>query len=167
MAKRKSDHVETPLKQHHQEAFTSKQDIYKRIKPLHIKFGFLDTEHLCKLPIKWLNHREVPDVTVEIVLNLYNASCTPTSFLLRNISIVGILRSMVLIAIFRFFMWPLSLINLGPQSIIHLQYLEMVSQKIEDNLLQAETDNIISFSSSDSIIKFKGEKIAAPHLKYK
>ena len=45
-AKRKSDNKETPLKQPHQDASTSKQEILERIKRLHIKCGFLDTEHL-------------------------------------------------------------------------------------------------------------------------
>ena len=56
LAKRKSDNEETPLKQPHQDASTPKQDILERIKRLHIKCGFLDTEHLFMLPINWLNH---------------------------------------------------------------------------------------------------------------
>ena len=66
MAKHKSDNEETPLKQPHQYAFTSKQEILERIKRLHIKCGFLYTEHLFMLPINWLNYHEVLDVNVEI-----------------------------------------------------------------------------------------------------
>ena len=40
LAKHKSDIDETPLKQPHQDAFTSKQEILERIKRLHIKCGF-------------------------------------------------------------------------------------------------------------------------------
>ena len=32
------------------------------------------------LPINWLNHREVPDVNVDIMQNFYNAYSTPKSF---------------------------------------------------------------------------------------
>ena len=37
----------------------------------------------------------------------------------------------------RIFMWPLSLINVGPRSIIHLQCFKMVSHKRRNRLLQA------------------------------
>ena len=50
-AKNKYDNEEIPLKQPHQDAFTSKQDILESIRHLHIKCGFLDTEHLFMLPI--------------------------------------------------------------------------------------------------------------------
>ena len=53
-AKHKSDNEETPLKQPHQDAFTSKQETLEIIKRLHIKCGFLDTEHLFMLPKTWL-----------------------------------------------------------------------------------------------------------------
>ena len=52
-AKHKPDNEETPLKQPHQDAFTSKQEILERIKQLHIKYGFLDTEHLFVILINW------------------------------------------------------------------------------------------------------------------
>ena len=45
------DNEETPLKQPHQDAFTSKQEISEKIKCLHINCVFLDTEHLFVLPI--------------------------------------------------------------------------------------------------------------------
>ena len=45
-AKHKSDNEETPLKIPHQDAFTLKQENLLIIKRLHIKCGFLDTEHL-------------------------------------------------------------------------------------------------------------------------
>ena len=83
LAKRKSDNEETPMKQPHQDAFTLKQEILEIIKCLHIKCGFLDTEHLSMLPINVLNQYEVPDVNVENVQNLYNAYCTLIYFLLR------------------------------------------------------------------------------------
>ena len=84
-AKHKSDNEETPLKQHHQYAFTSKQETLERIKRLHIKCGFLDTEHLSMLPKTWLEYQEYTDVSVDIAQNLYNAYCTQKSFLLRII----------------------------------------------------------------------------------
>ena len=97
----------------------------------------MGTEHWFIIPINSLNHRKVPDVNMEIVQNFYNAYSMPKSFLLRNISMVGIPKSTVLVIIFRVFMWPLSLINAVPWRIIHLQYFEMVSQKGQDHLLQA------------------------------
>ena len=63
-AKLRSDNKETILKQTHHDDFTPKQDILERIKRLHKRCGFLDTEHVFMLPFKWLNHREVPDVIV-------------------------------------------------------------------------------------------------------
>ena len=110
-AKRKSDNEETTLIQPHQDAFTLKQEILERIKRLHIKCGFLDTEHLFMLPINWLNHRKVPYVNVEIVKNSIMPTVRQNHFLLRNISIFGIPKSTVLAIIFRVFMWSLSLIN--------------------------------------------------------
>ena len=84
LAKSKYDNEETPLKQTHQDAFTPKQEILEIIKHLHIKCGFLDDEHLLMLPIKWLNHCEVPAVNVDIVQNLYNAYCTPTYIFVKK-----------------------------------------------------------------------------------
>ena len=40
----------------HQGPFTSKQDNLEITKRLHIKCGFLDTEHLCMLPKTWLEY---------------------------------------------------------------------------------------------------------------
>ena len=82
--KRKSDNEVTPLKQTHKDTVTSKQEILEIIKRLYIKCGFLDTEHLFILPINWLNHREVPDVNVEIMQNLYNAYRTPKLFFVEK-----------------------------------------------------------------------------------
>ena len=71
-ALKKSDNEETPLKQPHQDPFTPKQETLERIKRLHRKCGFLDTEHLSMLTINWLTHSKVTDVNVEIAQNLYN-----------------------------------------------------------------------------------------------
>ena len=59
-------------------------------------------------------------------------------FLLRNTSRVGIPKSAVLVIILRVFMWPLSLNNAGPVSIIHFQCLEMVYIKIQDHLIKSQ-----------------------------
>ena len=59
-------------------------------------------------------------------------------FLLRKISRVGTRKSTVLVIIFRVFMWPLSLRNAGPRSIIHWQCFEMVYQKVQDHLIKAQ-----------------------------
>ena len=53
-AKHKYDNEETALKQPHHDASTSKQETLERIKWLHIKCGFLDTENLFMIPINWL-----------------------------------------------------------------------------------------------------------------
>ena len=58
-------------------------------------------------------------------------------FLLRNISRVGILKSTVLVIIFRFFMWPISLMNAGPIITIHLKCLEIVYKKRQDHHIKA------------------------------
>ena len=68
------------MKQPHHDAFTLKQEILERVKRLHKKCGFLDIEHLLMIPINWLNHREFPDVNVDILENFYNAFRTPTYF---------------------------------------------------------------------------------------
>ena len=44
-AKRKYDNEETPFKQTHHDAFTSKQENLEIIKRLHKKCGILDIEH--------------------------------------------------------------------------------------------------------------------------
>ena len=76
-AKHKSDNEEIVLKQPHQDAFTPKHEILERINWLHIKCGFLDTEHLFMLLINWLNNSKVPDVNVDIVQNFCKAYCSP------------------------------------------------------------------------------------------
>ena len=77
LAKQKSNNEETPLKQTHQNAFTSKQETMERIKWLHIKCGFFDTEDLFMLPKTWLEYQQYEDVHVAITQNLYNAYYTP------------------------------------------------------------------------------------------
>ena len=126
--KHRSNNEETPLKQPHQDAFMSKQETLEIIKGLHIKCGLLDAEHLFMIPINWLNYHKFPGVHVEIAQNLYNTYFTPKLFLLRKISMVGIPKSTDLVIIFRVFMWPLSLKNALPISIIQLQCFVMVSQ---------------------------------------
>ena len=37
----------------------------------------MNNEFVFMRPINWLNHRKVPYVNVEIVINFYNAYCTP------------------------------------------------------------------------------------------
>ena len=54
-----------------------KQETLERIKRLHIKCGFLDTEHLFVLPKNWLEYLQYEEVDVEIKENVYNANCTP------------------------------------------------------------------------------------------
>ena len=71
--KHKSYNEETALKQTHQDAVKSKQETLERIKQLHIKCGFLDTEHLFMFPINGLEYQEFPDVNVKITQNFYNA----------------------------------------------------------------------------------------------
>ena len=53
-AKQKYDNVESPLEKPHKDNLTSKQETLERIKRLHMKCGFLDTEHLIMLPKTWL-----------------------------------------------------------------------------------------------------------------
>ena len=53
-AKQNSDNEETPFKKTNQVPFTPKQETLEGIKRLHIKCGFLDTEHLFMLPKTWL-----------------------------------------------------------------------------------------------------------------
>ena len=89
-AKHRSYNSETPLKQPHQYTFTSKQETLERIKWLHIKCVFFDTEHLLVLPKTWLEYQEYEDVQVKITQNLYNAYCMSKYFLFRNILRVGI-----------------------------------------------------------------------------
>ena len=64
------------MKQPHQDAFTSKQENLERIKRLHIKCGFLDTEQLFVIPKTWLEYQQYVDVHVEITQNFYNTYCT-------------------------------------------------------------------------------------------
>ena len=60
----KYDNEETPLKKTHQGPFTYKQETLEGIKRLHIKCGFLDTEHLFMLPNNWLEYKQYEDVHV-------------------------------------------------------------------------------------------------------
>ena len=75
-AKQKSDNEETHLEKPHQDAFTSKQETLERIKLLHTKCCFLDTEHLFMLPKTWLEYQQYANVHVDITQNFYNAYCT-------------------------------------------------------------------------------------------
>ena len=100
-AKHNSDNEETPLKQPHQYAFTPKQETLEIIKRLHIKCGFLDTEHLFMIPKTWLECQQYADVYVEITQIFYNAYCTQNK-LLRKILRVGIPKFTVLVIIFIF-----------------------------------------------------------------
>ena len=74
--KQKSDNEETPLKQPHQDAFTSKQETLEIIKRLNIKCGFLYTETLFMLPNNWLEYQKLSFVNVDITQNFYDAYCT-------------------------------------------------------------------------------------------
>ena len=71
LAEHKPDNEETLLKKTHQGPFTSKQETLEIIKRLHIKFGFLDDEHLIMLPKTWLEYLQYEEVDVEISDNLY------------------------------------------------------------------------------------------------
>ena len=99
------------------------------------QLGFLDTEHLFMLHKNWLEYLQYEKVDVDIIEIYIMSTVRQSLFLLKKISIFGIPKSTVLVIIFRFFMWPLSLMNAGPISMIHLQWLEMVYQKIQDNLI--------------------------------
>ena len=97
----------------------------------------MDTEHLFVIPINWLNHCLVLDVNINILIISIMPTVRQNIFLLINISRVGIPKSTVFVIIFRVFMWPLSLINVGLRSIIHSQCIKIVSPKRRDHLLQA------------------------------
>ena len=55
-------------------------------------------------------------------------------------------------------MWPFSLINAGPKSIDHLRCLEMLYQKIKDDLIKAPMNYGDPSSSSDSETAYKMKK---------
>ena len=79
-------------------------------------------------------------------------------FLLRNILIVGIPKSTVLIIIFRVFMCPLSFGSLVPRSIIHLQFfLNGISKKTR-SYYKGMMDNKTPSLSSDSEMASKEKK---------
>ena len=84
LAERKSNNEETSLKKTHQGPFTSKQETLERIKMLHIKCGFLDTQHLFMINKTWLEYLQYKEVEVDITENLYNANCTPKSFFVEK-----------------------------------------------------------------------------------
>ena len=81
LAKRKSDNEETTSsgRLHFETRNFRNNQVFT-----YINCGFLDTEHLFMLPINCLNHRNVPDVNVEIVQEFYNAYSTPKSFLVER-----------------------------------------------------------------------------------
>ena len=56
----------------------------ERLKPLHIKCGFLDTENLFMLPKTWLEYQKYAGVHVEITQNFYNAYCTQKYFFVEK-----------------------------------------------------------------------------------
>ena len=116
------------------------------------------------LPKTWLEYQQYADVNVDIKQIFYNAYCIQKK-MLRNISRVGIPKSTVLVIIFRVFLWPLSLRNAGPRSIIHLQCFKMVSKKIRDHLIKARWT--MELLCRLLILKWhtKKRKIAVPHLK--
>ena len=68
-AEKKSDNEETALKKTHQVPFTPKQKTLEIIKRLHIKFCFLDTEHLFMLTKTWLEYLQYEEVDVKISEN--------------------------------------------------------------------------------------------------
>ena len=125
-AKRKSGSKEKPLKQPHPDASTLKHVILEIIKCLHKEYFFLDTEHLFMLPINWLNHSKVRDVNVDILQIFYNAYSTPILFLLKDFNSWDLNIHGSPNYLQKFFMWMLSLMNVGPRRIIHLQCFEMV-----------------------------------------
>ena len=126
------------MKKTHQGPFTPKQENVDRIKLLHIKCGFLDTEHLFMLP---KNLVRIPTILRKLMLIFCKIYIIPTLrkklFLLRNISRVRIQKSTVFVIIFIVFMWPLLLMNAEQIYIIHLQCLELLNKKIQDHLIKA------------------------------
>ena len=84
LAKHNSDNGETPLKQTHQDTFTSKQETLEIIKRLHIKSGFLGTNHLFILPKTWLEYQQYDNVHEAITKHLYNAYCTPKNIVEKD-----------------------------------------------------------------------------------
>ena len=130
----------------------SKQKTLEIIKGLHIKCVFLDTEHLFLLLVNLFNYHENTDVKGDIAQNVYNTYYTPKSFLLRNISIVGIQKSTVLVNIFRVFMCLLPMKNAGPIRIIHLQCFKMRSIFFKSYYI-GMMDDVITLSFYDSEMK--------------
>ena len=106
------------MKQPHQDALTSKQEILEIIKQLHVKCGFLDTEHVFMLPINWLNNHEFPDVNVDIAQMFYNTYCTPKSFLAKKDFDSWDLKIHGPRKYHQSFMWTLSLMNAGPRRVL-------------------------------------------------
>ena len=105
-----------------------------------------------------------------LICILLKISIMPTvhnCFLLRNILRVGIPKSTVLVIIFRFFMWPLSLRNSGPRNIIHLQCFEKLSKKRPYYLIKSRW--IMELIHRLLIMKWhpRKRKIAVPRLKKK
>ena len=82
-------------------------------------------------------------------------------FLLRNISIVGVPNSMVLVIISRVFMWPLSLMNAVPIRIIHLQCFEMVSLKTRSSYIDMVEDGTPLLSSDSEMTSKENRNIRA------
>ena len=164
-AKYKSDNEETPLEKPHQDTSTLKQDTLERIKRLHIKCGFLDTEHLFMLPKTWLEYQQYEDVYGEITKSFYNAYCTPKAFFVEKYyeswdpKIHGPRNYL------HIFMRILSLSNAVPRSIIHLQCLEMLSKKIRDHIKKGTMNDGTPLSFYDSEIASRVKKNRRAMLK--
>ena len=94
-----------------------------------MKCVLLDTEHSFMFPINWSNYIEVTDVSVEIVQRFYIAYCTPTSFFVEKDFDSFDPKIHGTCIYLQSFIWPLSFINSGSRSIIHLKCFETVSQK--------------------------------------
>ena len=102
------------------------------------------------LPKTGLDYIQYEEVDVEISENVYNANCTPKYFFVKRYfeswdpKIHGPRNYL------QIFMWPLSFINAGPISIIHLQCLETVYIKRQDCLMKGTINDGTPSSSSYS-----------------
>ena len=88
---------------------------------------------------------------------------TQNIFLMRKIPRVGIPKSTVLVITFRVFMWLLSLTNVGPRSIIHLQCFKMLSFKKRESSYKGTMNNETPLSYSYSEMASKVKKKSPCH----
>ena len=95
---------------------------------------------------------------MDITETLYNANCTPKSFLLRNISRVGIPKSTVLVIFFGVFMWPISLMNVGPIKDYPLETFRNGISKSTRSSYKGKMNDGTPSSSSDSEMASKIKK---------